>query len=43
LFGEGISLVEWCDRLKLYDIKKRWNINIDYIDTGRKIKIERFL
>ena len=43
LFGDGISLVEWCDRLKHYNIKKRWNINIDYTDTGRKIKIERFL
>ncbi len=43
LFGEGISLVEWCDRLKHYNIKQRWSINIDYIDTGRKIKIERFL
>ncbi len=43
LFGDGISLVEWCDRLKHYNIKKRWNINIDYIDNGRKIKIERFL
>lgn len=43
LFGDGISLVEWCDRLKYYNIKKRWDINIDYIDTGRKIKIESFL
>ena len=43
LFGDGISLVEWCDRLKHYNINKRWNINIDYIDNGRKIKIERFL
>ena len=43
LFGDGISLVEWCDRLKHYNIKKRWDINIDYIDNGRKIKIERFL
>lgn len=43
LFGDGISLVEWCDRLKHYKIKKRWDINIDYIDNGRKIKIERFL
>ena len=43
LFGDGISLVEWCDRLKHYNIKQRWDINIDYIDTGRKIKIERFL
>ena len=43
LFGDGISLVEWCDRLKHYNIKKRWNVNIDYVDNGRKIKIERFL
>jgi tRNA threonylcarbamoyladenosine biosynthesis protein TsaE len=43
LFGDGISLIEWCDRLKHYNIKQRWNINIDYIDTGRKIKIERYL
>ena len=43
LFGDGISLVEWCDRLKHYNIKQRWDINIDYIDNGRKIKIERFL
>ena len=43
LFGDGISLVEWCDRLKHYNIKRRWDINIDYIDNGRKIKIERFL
>ncbi len=43
LFGDGISLVEWCDRLKHYNIKKRWNINIDYVDNGRKIKTERFL
>ncbi|MBR4631718.1 MAG: tRNA (adenosine(37)-N6)-threonylcarbamoyltransferase complex ATPase subunit type 1 TsaE [Elusimicrobia bacterium] len=43
LFGDGISLVEWCDRLKHYNIKQRWEINIDYTDNGRKIKIERFL
>ena len=43
LFGDGISLIEWCDRLKYYNIKQRWEINIDYIDTGRKIKIERFV
>ena len=43
LFGDGISLVEWCDRLKHYNIKQRWEINIDYTDTGRKIKTERFL
>ena len=43
LFGNGISLVEWCDRLKHYNIKQRWEISIDYTDNGRKIKIERFL
>ena len=43
LFGDGISLVEWCDRLKHYNIKQRWEINIDYTDNGGKIKIERFL
>ena len=43
LFGDGISLVEWCDRLKHYNIKQIWEINIDYTDNGRKIKIERFL
>ena len=43
LFGDGISLVEWCDRLKHYNIKQKWEVNIDYIDIGRKIKIERYL
>ena len=43
LFGDGISLIEWCDRLKHYNIKQRWEVKIDYIDTGRKIKIERYL
>ena len=43
LFGQGISLIEWCDRLKYYNIKNRWEINIDYIEDGRKIKIKRFL
>jgi tRNA threonylcarbamoyladenosine biosynthesis protein TsaE len=43
LFGQGISLIEWCDRLKYYNIKKRWEVNIDYIEDGRKIKIKRFL
>ena len=39
LFGDGISLVEWSDRLKHYNIKQRWEINIDYVDDGRKIAI----
>lgn len=43
LFGSGISLIEWSDRLKQYNIKQRWEINIDYIENGRKIKIKRFL
>lgn len=43
LFGQGISLIEWCDRLKHYNIKKRWEINIDYIEEGRKINIKRIL
>lgn len=43
LFGNGISLIEWCDRLKYYNIKQRWEVNIDYIEKGRKITIKRFL
>ena len=43
LFGNGISLIEWCDRLKHYNIKQRWEVSIDYVDIGRKIKIERYL
>ena len=43
LFGNGISFVEWSDRLKNYNIKKRWEINIDYIEQGRKINIKRYL
>jgi len=43
LFGQGISLIEWCDRLKHYNIKKRWEIDIDYIQDGRKINIKRVL
>ena len=43
LFGNGISFVEWSDRLKHYNIKKRWEVNIDYIEEGRKIYIKRYL
>lgn len=43
LFGKGISLIEWGDRLKHYNIKKKWEINIDYAERGRKIKIKRHL
>ena len=43
LFGDGISLIEWSDRLKNYNIKTRWEINIDYVQQGRKITIKRFL
>lgn len=43
LFGDGISFVEWSDRLKHYNIKTRWEVNIDYIKEGRKINIKRYL
>lgn len=43
LFGDGISLIEWSDRLKHYNIKKRWEVNIEYIEEGRKINIKRYL
>ncbi len=43
LFGNGISLIEWSDRLKTYGIKTRWEIDIDYIKQGRKITIKRFI
>lgn len=43
LFGQGISLIEWCDRLKHYNITKRWEVNIEYTQEGRKIEIKRIL
>ncbi|MDD5101406.1 MAG: tRNA (adenosine(37)-N6)-threonylcarbamoyltransferase complex ATPase subunit type 1 TsaE [Endomicrobiaceae bacterium] len=43
LFGNGISLIEWSDRISHYNIQKRWEINIDYTENGRKIKIKRYL
>ncbi|MFA7074812.1 MAG: tRNA (adenosine(37)-N6)-threonylcarbamoyltransferase complex ATPase subunit type 1 TsaE, partial [Endomicrobiaceae bacterium] len=36
LFGNGISFIEWSDRIRHYNIKKRWEVNIDYTDDGRK-------
>jgi tRNA threonylcarbamoyladenosine biosynthesis protein TsaE len=43
LFGDGISFIEWSDRISHYNIKKRWEVKIDYTENGRKIKIKRHL
>lgn len=43
LFGTGISLVEWSQKLERFNIKKRWEINMEYEQNGRKIKIKRYL
>ncbi len=42
LFGNGICLIEWADRLKHYNIKNYIQVNIEYIDNGRKIEIKKF-
>jgi len=42
LFGKGISLVEWSERLTGCKNQKRWEINIEYIDEKtRNINIKR--
>ena len=42
LFGKGISLVEWSERLTGCRNQKRWEINIEYADeNNRNISIKR--
>ncbi|GAB1401978.1 tRNA (adenosine(37)-N6)-threonylcarbamoyltransferase complex ATPase subunit type 1 TsaE [Elusimicrobiota bacterium] len=42
LFGNGISLVEWSERLTGCKNQKRWEINIEYTDENtRNISIKR--
>lgn len=42
LFGNGISFVEWSQRLPKNSIKKYWEVGLEYIDdTTRKIKIRK--
>lgn len=42
LFGKGISLVEWSERLTDCKNQKRWEINIEYVDENtRDINIKR--
>ncbi|WP_413852821.1 tRNA (adenosine(37)-N6)-threonylcarbamoyltransferase complex ATPase subunit type 1 TsaE [Candidatus Ruminimicrobium bovinum] len=42
LFGNGISFVEWSQRLPDNSIKKYWQVNLEYIDDNtRKIKIRK--
>ena len=44
LFGDGISFVEWSERLQNNVIKKYWQVNLEYIDENkRKINIKRYL
>lgn len=44
LFGNGISFVEWSQRLPKNSIKKYWEICMEYVDDNtRKIKIKRHL
>ncbi|MDD5021414.1 MAG: tRNA (adenosine(37)-N6)-threonylcarbamoyltransferase complex ATPase subunit type 1 TsaE [Endomicrobiaceae bacterium] len=42
LFGKGISLIEWSERLTGCKNQKRWEINIEYVDENtRDINIKR--
>ena len=42
LFGKGISLVEWSERLTGCKNQKRWEVNIEYMDENtRNINIKR--
>lgn len=42
LFGDGISFIEWSQRLPCNSIKKYWEICLEYIDDNtRKIKIRK--
>jgi tRNA A37 threonylcarbamoyladenosine biosynthesis protein TsaE len=42
LFGEGIALVEWSERLTGFKDQKRWEIDIEYKDENkRNIMIKR--
>ena len=43
LFGNGISLVEWSERLTGCEKQKRWEIKMRYIDDNkREIRLKRF-
>ena len=42
LFGNGISFVEWSNRLPKNSIKKYWKVNLEYVDDNtRKITIRK--
>ena len=42
LFGNGISFVEWSQRLPKDSIKKYWEVSLEYIDDNtRKITIRK--
>ena len=42
LFGNGISFVEWSQRLPDNSIKKYWQVNLEYVDDRtRKITIRK--
>lgn len=43
LFGNGISFVEWSQRLPKNSIKKYWEVCLEYVDENtRKIKIRKY-
>ena len=41
LYGENISVIEWADRLVGAQNDNHWNVNIEILEKGRKITIEK--
>ena len=42
LFGNGISFIEWSQRLPKNSIKKYWEVYLEYVDdNSRKIRIRK--